>query len=58
MSFMEQKLPFAFLLLLMNAQALLLISRYYLLSPSYMPGAIIGSRNSLWQKKAIHPSSH
>lgn len=55
---MEQKLPFAILLLLMNAQALLLISRYYLLSPSYMPGAIIGSRNSLWHKKAIHPSSH
>lgn len=49
---MEQRVPFAFFLLVINcsAQALLLINKH-LLSPSYMPGAIVSTRNSVWSKK-------
>lgn len=49
---MEQRLPLAFLLLLMNchAQVLLPVSKY-LLSPSSMPGAILGTPNSVWNEK-------
>ena len=54
---MEQRLPLAFLLLLISchAEAVLLINKY-LLSPSYAPGAILGTRNSAWNKNAVVPA--
>ena len=54
---MEQRLPLAFLLLLMNChtQVLLLVSKY-LLSPSSPPGAILGTPNSVWNEKAMFPA--